>query len=83
MKTLREIIVERVESVQGCKGMELATWLSSNEPGKYDLSELPEILEELAAESKIVEVTYCLPNMNYREKSFYLPAGTNVRVVRY
>ncbi len=81
MKTLREIIVERVESVQGCKGMELVTWLVSYEPAKYDHADIFLALEELVRENKIVEVVYCLPNMDYREKSFYLPAGTKAVVL--
>jgi hypothetical protein len=60
--------------------MELVTWLVSNEPGKYDSPEIIMALEELVKEKEIVEVAYCLYNMDFREKSFYLPVGTKVRV---
>jgi hypothetical protein len=48
---------------------------------EYDLSELPMTLEELVEKGKIIEVAYTLPNMSYREKSFYLPAGTEIRII--
>jgi hypothetical protein len=78
MQTLKELIVERVESVQGCKGMELVTWIVSNHPGKHDPPSFPDTLNELVREGKLVEVAYSLPTMRYREKGFYLPAGKEV-----
>ena len=88
---LKELIVERVEAVQGCKGMDLVMWVISNarynplawvhskDAREYGTPKFPEILAELVKEGKLVEVAYCLPTMPDREKSFYLPAGTIIQ----
>lgn len=78
---LKTKIAERVFELQGCKAVELCAMeelVASN-------SDLPAILEEMVSEGKLVEVEYLLPNMNYRIKSFLLPAGTvlnNVKPIR-
>ena len=43
-------------------------------------SDLPMLLEEMVSEGHIREIEYILPQMDYRTKSFYLPAGTEVTV---
>lgn len=44
--------------------------------------DIPELLEELVQENRLVEIEYVLPSMEYRIKSFYLPAGTEITNVR-
>ena len=41
---------------------------------------LPDLLEMLVKKHRVVEVSYVLMGSNYRERSFYLPSGSEVRV---
>lgn len=69
------IIVAEVTNKQGCKGTELATALALRCPEE----DFPgEIIDDLVKQKRLIEVEYCLPSINYRLKSFYLPAGTQV-----
>jgi hypothetical protein len=69
--------------MQGCKAVNLACqeeiieldFLSSG-------NSLPEMVEELIEEGRLVEVEYTLPQLSFRLKSFLLPPGTQVTQVR-
>lgn len=81
---LKTRIAERVFELQGCKATELyfmeelvVECRSADADSKA--RDLPAIIEEMVSEGKLVEVEYLLPNMNYRIKSFLLPAGTVVK----
>jgi hypothetical protein len=74
----KDLIVEHITRVQGCKSTELAAAWSASLNGEHTSVELGSLLEELIAEKRIVEVSYVLANMEYREKSFYLPGKTQV-----
>ena len=43
-------------------------------------ADVPQLLEDLVLENKIAEIEYVLPDMPYRTKSFFLPAGTKIKV---
>jgi hypothetical protein len=83
---IKEYIVKIINDRQGCKAMELVldhTILSAaTEPyqGGADKFDFLELMSELIAEGKVIEIEYVLSNMNYRAKSFYLPANTKVSV---
>ena len=77
----KNLIVETVKSIQGCKATELPVQLLSDNQLKIDeewFRQIPELIEELIDEQKLVEVAYSLPDMRYRSKSFLLPAGTEI-----
>jgi hypothetical protein len=81
-KTLKELIIEHVESVEGCKEAELASWIMLNctdisIPEPKDLSFT---LGELVRERKLVRIVYCLLSLDYNDKNFYFPARTEVYV---
>ncbi len=81
-KTLKELIIEHIESVEGCKEAELASWVMLN-CGDIQIPEPKDLsftLAELVRERKIVRIVYCLLSMDYRDKNFYLPARTEVYV---
>lgn len=73
----KQAIIKYIESIQGCKATELVSQESLipvfKKFGLY-------ILQELVDEKQIIEFNYVLPSMSYREKSFYLPKGTKVKV---
>lgn len=73
---MTEKILERVEALQGVKAVALVS-----EPEMAVIDDLPQKLEDLVKDGQLVEVEYVLPNMSWRAKSFYLPAGTKVRVI--
>jgi hypothetical protein len=75
-------IVEIVTLKQGCKAIELGAALVEilTQDGDCDDFPIPDLIEELVQEEKLVEVEYVLPAMNYRIKSFLLPAGTEIKM---
>lgn len=72
-----EVIVREVTNLQGCKATDLAA--SRNLVG-YDVN-WPRIIEEAVRRGRLIEVEYVLPTMDYRAKSFLLPAGTRVEII--
>lgn len=72
----KQFLVDKIISLQGCK----ATQLASDEEVVKELSmkdhDVPDLLEELVKEGRIIEIEYVLPEMTWRVKSFYLPPGT-------
>lgn len=71
-------IVERITSIQGCKGPELPSNITDF-INKLPC-ELTDLLEELVQEGRLCEVEYVLAGMPDRIKSFYLPPQTEIRV---
>lgn len=45
-----------------------------------EIPNIPQLLDDMAADASIVEIEYVLPGTQ-RIKSFYLPKGTEVRVI--
>ena len=81
LREIKQLIVSRVTSVQGCKATELCVMPELVMAVKHGaLSELPDILEEMIREGMLVEVEYELPSMPDRLKSFLLPAGAVIKV---
>lgn len=80
LKEVKDFIVHIVEARQGIKGVDLGAKLAG-EFFHYNLegNVIIGILEMLVIEGRILEIEYVLPKMDYRVKSFYLPAGTIVR----
>ena len=63
---------------QGCKAIDVATEANIIIACARENVELPDLLEEMVRESKLVEVEYSVPGMEYRTKSFLLPAGSTI-----
>jgi hypothetical protein len=77
---VKTFLVEKIVGLQGIK----ATELFSLPEVAVDLREfnIIDLMDELIGEGRIVEIEYALPEMNWRLKSFYLPAGTRVKINR-
>jgi len=78
----KSLIVSTVERTQGCKATQVLC-LVENEGDMILLARdynVVELIAELVKERKLVEVEYILPAMNYRVKSFLLPALTKVMI---
>lgn len=81
--TPREAVLEAAEN--GKKGVELVTdvVMKLGEEGLLEAEaslDLPIILQKMVEEGELVEIEYVLPGTD-RIKSFYLPKGTEVRVL--
>lgn len=72
----KDRIMVKVISLQGCKATQLSVEEDLLEVWQYSSG----LIDELVQEGKLIEVTYSLPQMPYRLKSFLLPAGTSVQV---
>ena len=76
----KQAIIEVINNHQGCKSTEIpAGLLKKSVESIFDYG-ISNLLEELVREDKVIEIEYTLPNMEYRIKSFYLPAKTNYKV---
>ncbi len=77
--TLREAIINIVESKQGCKATEIAPLLAKSFPELIEeLGEAINIVDDLIRHGELVEVEYILPTMDYRVKSILFPKGTKI-----
>lgn len=74
----KNVLVGKITSLQGVK----ATQLAAEEDVAIGLADfnIPELLEELVTEKRLIEIEYTLPDMEWRLKSFYLPVGTQLSV---
>lgn len=84
---VKKMIAEIVANIQGCKATELAVHVAQHVTNPTTRQQIfdsnfdfPDLLQEMITEGMLVEVEYVLPSMNYRCKSFLLPAGTQVNV---
>lgn len=74
----KTLIQETVTNLRGCRRMELIAHDSMGPViREFDI----DIIDEMVSAGELVEIEYVLPTMNYRVKSFLLPAGTEVRKV--
>jgi hypothetical protein len=82
--------ISLVRDHQGMKATDLAAELVRWWVGRVDTSRLELLTAEklvrrltfLVENHALIEVEYILPNMNYRAKSFYLPAETEVQILK-
>ena len=75
----KDKIVETINVAQGVKATQLAVM---NEIIQLQHFNVPLLLNDLVREGRIVEVEYVLPEMKWRIKSFYLPAGSELRTLK-
>jgi hypothetical protein len=80
---LQAKVIELVEN--GIKGTELVTRLTTELfrrefKGKFEPSNILQLIEDMVKEGRIREIEYVLPSLDYRVKSFYLPANTEVTI---
>jgi len=78
----KTLVLSKVEEIQGCKATVLAVTIASTSEQMESLLPypLPELIEELIEEGRLIEIEYALPTMSYRIKSFLLPEGSLVRI---
>ena len=76
----KKIIIQVITDSQGCKSVELIAKLANNCSDALEF-EIPALLEELFDEKKIEEMEYILPNIPYRVKSLFFPAGTTFNYI--
>ena len=81
IETIKNTIVNVVTRIQGCKAMHLSC---EKEIIDLDLGNrrLPDVVEELIEEGRLVEIEYILPQLSFRLKSFLLPPETHIARVR-
>lgn len=81
MNEIKDFVVQLVADLQGCKATELAVELVSrlHAQGKSFEGDLPELLQALIQEGRILEVEYIVPTSNHKIKSFLLPAHTKIK----
>ena len=77
---IKDAIVERVTANQGMKATQLAAEADLAIEANPFMDDIPEMYEELVREGRLLEIEYVLPNLPFRTKSFYLPAGTTISV---
>ena len=75
----KQLVCDLVTQKQGCKIMDLLPsfyeW-----PGSTEFT-LDSLADALVEEGRLVEIEYTLPGvLNYKIKSFLLPAGTDVKI---
>ena len=76
-RKVKDRLVAIVEQQQGCKAMRLA--MDAAHLPFTEGEDFPELLQELIDAGELVEVEYVLPNLDFRAKSFLLPAGSTAR----
>lgn len=73
----KKLIVEIVESVQGCKATELA----ANSKIAIEVgSNLVDLIEELIQEGELAGIEYIVPNLPDRRKLYLFPKGTKAKI---
>lgn len=85
---LRKYIHQVVSGCNGCKATELpglyATQLASDPSAMSVFLQLNFVdeVESMVEDNELVEISYTVPNVSYREKSFLLPCGSAVHSTR-
>lgn len=80
---LEEIVCEVLGQSPGTIGARLVSEVISlvfKRTGNIPPENLMNLLDQMVAAGRIVEVEYVVPSMDYRIKSLYFPAGTTVSV---
>ena len=73
------LLLDKIVGLQGIKATQLVALPEIAVP--LQDFDIPNLLDELVQEGKIIEIEYKLPEMDWRVKSFYLPAGTEIRIM--
>ncbi len=78
----KEILVQYCEG--GIKHMDLIPHLAKYCAAfpVFSKFDIPELLEELVVENRLVEIEYVLPQYERTIKSFFLPVGTEIQSIR-
>ena len=77
--TLRDAILNVIESNQGLKGVDLVVKVMGLiNPTVFNHEQFNNEVMKLVNERMIIELTYELSNMDYRVKSMYFPKGTRL-----
>ena len=75
----KQLVCGLVTEKQGCKILDLILPYYSH-PGAEEHT-IDSLVDELVEEDRLIEIEYVLPGMlNYKVKSFLLPAGAEVKV---
>lgn len=76
-----DVIMDIVTEAQGMKATELVVEVARQLHGAgLKQEDIPAAFERLVIQNKLVECEYVLPSMDYRLKSFYMPAGTKATI---
>ncbi len=70
---VKDVLVQAIVNAAGIKGTALVSRPEVISVLRFLDSDLPDMLEELVEEKRIVEVEYTLPPDHIQVKSFYLP----------
>lgn len=74
---LKKAILDTINTSTGINGVNLVmAVMNHGRPTSFEHDSFNLILEELVKEERIIELEYILPNMEFRIKSMYFPAGT-------
>lgn len=82
-QTIKSKIVEYVMNMNGCKMIELISDIPlcfAFQEAKIEPDEISKIIDELILSEYLIEIEFIVPNMDYRVKSFLLPAGTEIKI---
>jgi len=80
----KDKIVKHITEHGGCKASCVSVVLSLIQDDDDEFhrvsQEIPELIEELIEEGRLVSVYYCIPTMMSEQKKFLLPVGTVIIV---
>lgn len=75
---LKHAVRDMVVEMQGCKITELIPVFMKKHHQLVGIYDLIEVINSMIDDGDLVSIDYVLPSMNYRIKSFILPAGTKI-----
>jgi hypothetical protein len=75
---IKNLIVAAIEGKQGCKTTELIVIPSLIQAVVEMRGDFMALIQELIDEGRIIEIEYTVPNLDWRIKSFLLPAGSTI-----
>ena len=81
-KDIEMAMIEIVNNHNGMKATELAVEIIEKlaKEGNIPSFDFVDVLENIVNKGLLVEVEYTIPSMDWRIKSFLLPAGSSVQV---
>lgn len=74
--SLKECVKEVIDVNQGIKAVDLVCRVFTKVKDVENIEFIPEILEQLVNEERVVRIEYTLDSMPDRVKAIYLPKGT-------
>lgn len=80
---LKDRIYNIIVNLQGCKATELVLKFDREMLEALEVIDLSTVIAELMHDQKIIEVEYELKELEFRSKSFLLPATATVRINRF